>query len=100
MKNNRKISTVYDETITTINSLKEDMSSKEREEILETLKNNKDYFGLTINPYVMTFKELKNIPILIIDHLEMYKRGFNLVTFTLMKEKIKEEPSFLERFNF
>ncbi len=96
----RKISTVYDETITAIKSLKPDMAFEEKEKILETLKNNKDYFGLTINPYVMNYDELKRVPIWIMNHLEMYKRGHNLVTFTLMKEKIKEEPEFLERFNF
>lgn len=96
----RKISIVYDETITAINSLKPDMDLEEENKILEVLKNNKDYFGLTINPYVMTYDELKRIPIWIMDHLEMYKRGHNLVTFTLMKEKIAEEPEFLERFNF
>lgn len=100
MKNNRKISTVYDETIQAVKDLQEDMAFEEKEKILETLKKNKDYFGLTINPYVMTFKELKNIPILIMDHIEMYNRGFTLVTFNLMKQKIKEEPEFLERFNF
>lgn len=100
MKNNRKISIVYDETITAVNSLKKDMDFEEKEKILKILKNNKDYFGLTINPYVMNYDELKKIPIWIMDHIEMYKRGFNLVTFTLMKKKIKEEPEFLERFNF
>lgn len=96
----RKISVVYDETINAINSLKPDMDFEERENILKTLKDNKDYFGLTINPYVMTYDELKCVPILITDHIEMFKRGHNLVTFTLMKQKIAEEPEFLERFNF
>ena len=94
MKNNRKISIVYDETLQAIKDLKEDMGFEEKEKILKTLKNNKDYFGLTINPDVMTFKELKNIPILIMDHLEMYSMGFNLVTFNLMKEKIKNHLIF------
>lgn len=96
----RKISEVYDETIKVINELHQGMTLKEREKILKILKENKDYFGLTINPYVMTYDELKNIPILITDHLEMYKRGHNLVTFSLMKQKTAEEPDFLERFNF
>lgn len=96
----RKISVVYDETINAINSLKPDMDFEEEKKILEVLKNNKDYFGLTINPYVMTYDGLKRVPILITDHIEMFKRGHNLVTFTLMKEKIAEEPEFLERFNF
>jgi hypothetical protein len=48
----------------------------------------------------MNYDELKRIPMWIMDHVEMYKRSFNLVTFTLMKQKIAEEPEFLERFNF
>lgn len=95
----RKISIVYDETINAIKSLKPDMGLEEENKILEVLKNNKDYFGLTMNPYVMTYDELKRIPIWIMDHLEMYKRGHNLVTFTLMKEKIAEEPDFLKQFD-
>lgn len=96
----RKISTIYEETITAVKNLNHNMTFKEKEKSLKIINQNKKYFGLTINPYVMSFKELKNIPILITDHIEMAKRNRNIISLKILKKKIKEEPKFIKKFNF
>ena len=75
----RKISNIYEETINAIKNLNHNMTFKEKEKSLKIINQNKKYFGLTINPYVMSFKELKNIPILIRDHIKMEKRNRNII---------------------
>lgn len=96
----KKISTIYNETLTAVKNLKQNMSFEEKEKILKIIDQNKKYFGLTINVDVMSFEELKNIPILIMDHVEMTKRNRDIISLKILKKKIEEEPEFMERFNF
>ena len=96
----RKISVIYDEIMTTIQNIDHNMSPKKRDKLLKIIKENKKYFGLNINPYVMTHNELKDIPMLIRDNMNLVRKNSPLLGLKLLKEKIIEEPKFLEQFNF
>jgi len=100
MTNNKKISEIYKETKTAIKKLRPNMELKERNKIYDTILKNREYLGITFNPYVMNEERIKELNIDIIDNIEMASRNTQLLKLRKLKRKIEEEPSFIQQFNF
>lgn len=96
----RKISEIYQETITAIDKLKPSMSWEEEEKIYKIIIKNKNDLGLQLNLYVMNYEQLKSIPTIINKNIEMATKSYESVHLKTLKRKLEEEPSFIEQFNF
>ncbi|KZX16669.1 hypothetical protein MBCUT_07070 [Methanobrevibacter cuticularis] len=98
----KKISEIYTETIKAIRDFQPGKTTeKEKDRIFNTINENKKYLGFDhFNPNLMTYERIKELEHDIHDNIVMASHGSQFVFLSDLKKKLKEEPSFLEQFNF
>lgn len=101
MNDNRKISEIYFETINAIDNLKINSTDEEKEELFKTINKNKTYLGFdNFEAEMLSYGAIKDLELAINKNIRIAKEGTNNPILQDLQELIKEEPEFLEQFNF
>ncbi|KZX15274.1 hypothetical protein MBCUT_15990 [Methanobrevibacter cuticularis] len=96
-----KISEIYSETITAIRELRMDSSDEEKEELYKIINKNKNYLGFdNFEAEMISYWKIKDLELEIHKNIRMASQGSNSISLKDLQEKLEEEPTFIEQFNF